>query len=492
MYTTGRSTIVRERFAVKCSPLHPLLVALAAALFGATAPRSALAAPQSGAPPGADLAGIVRSTARLKGSIGLSREARASMVVEPSVRRCAALLSTLSREEAAWIELEAAYATASPAADPVAHAHSALAMSSVRAGVSGIRLYQADVASHCERLPPSEEGLTDARALEVSGLARCGEALIVDEAVVLRLKSLPMGGAAASPMGLAVLRFLIPRLEHLPPVVFVVVDDRLRLSLPASGLMASVFSRRAFSGTEARLLSPATPGTSGMIVLPAASGLEDGPSLRQLVAVYASGLAVDRCVADAADGWGASDVAGQLGGFPGAGRLDARPTPSPLPVKWQRLGQRGNGGNIVPFAPFELYLMGLEGAEAVPPMTFSSTTFSSTTFSSTPRPCALNARDVQLPVDSLPDARALDVLLVVMTDLEVKGPEFTAFLAAQLRAFRGFVAAGPDRRVDRLNFFEATGGRGRLMAVSPRFRDGPCSRLNGAVSNRHGEHGLDL
>ena len=77
--------------------------------------------------------------------------------------------------------------------------------------------------------------------------------------------------------------------------------------------------------------------------------------------------------------WGASSVNGQLGGFDGDTLRCTSPADSPPPCTPEPSGRIGyttapfgpaaNGGDVVPYAPLELYLMGLApAAEVTPPL----------------------------------------------------------------------------------------------------------------------------
>lgn len=108
----------------------------------------------------------------------------------------------------------------------------------------------------------------------------------------------------------------------------------------------------------------------GVIILNGYSSILYGPFLHEFVHLFANILTGPVGEQSSVPGhWGVSSVGGQLGGW-GAGSL--------LDVgggQYQASGPRGgtfgsgvNNGNSVPYAPLELYLMGLIGPEGVPPV----------------------------------------------------------------------------------------------------------------------------
>jgi hypothetical protein len=106
-----------------------------------------------------------------------------------------------------------------------------------------------------------------------------------------------------------------------------------------------------------------------VLYLPNYLALTNGPSLHELMHRWGNYI-VD--VAEAPGHWGFSNVGGQLGGFTDGTLEDLGDgTFSAANATGGRFWPNSNGGNVIPYAPLELYLMGLLPPEAVPPLSFA-------------------------------------------------------------------------------------------------------------------------
>lgn len=119
----------------------------------------------------------------------------------------------------------------------------------------------------------------------------------------------------------------------------------------------------------------AFPDLRGVIVLGIDADQTNGPTLHETA--HAWGVFLDPKLGFGRDAdnnffshWGASGVFGQLGGFDPATLLCLAPsadaTETCTEVRTAAFGPGANSGDAVPYAPFELYLMGLLPASEIP------------------------------------------------------------------------------------------------------------------------------
>jgi hypothetical protein len=107
-----------------------------------------------------------------------------------------------------------------------------------------------------------------------------------------------------------------------------------------------------------------------VLYLPNYLAVTNGPSLHELMHRWGN-YVLD--VPEAPGHWGFSNVGGQLGGWADGTLVDLRDgTFRATSALGGRFWPNSNGGNIVPYAPLELYLMGLIPAGEVPPLTFAN------------------------------------------------------------------------------------------------------------------------
>ena len=203
----------------------------------------------------------------------------------------------------------------------------------------------------------------------------------------------------------------------------------------------------------------------------AGTDLRTAASLRALLRRVAPRWDVPGCPS-ARVGWGYSNVGGQLGGAArieavGAGRYRL------VPAKpGGRLGLAGNGGNSLPYAPIEQYLLGHRPLNSVGGLTFLRN----------PRPredglveadgqCMLDAARVRSLFGERPP-RSEPWTMGVLIVAEPQTP--ARLIDAQRRAAEAFMHPGPDDDPLLFNYFEATEGRGRLALTAPTPRRCPA------------------
>jgi hypothetical protein len=122
----------------------------------------------------------------------------------------------------------------------------------------------------------------------------------------------------------------------------------------------------------------------GTVVLVGLDALSQGPSLHEILHGYTGavqGTLRSLVPTTVPAHWGFSSVGGQLGGWssstlrPLADGLwqASRPDPQAAGLAQQQgwFGEVANGGNSVPYAPLELFLMGLLPAAQLPPVTYA-------------------------------------------------------------------------------------------------------------------------
>ncbi|MCB9540632.1 MAG: hypothetical protein H6704_30805 [Myxococcales bacterium] len=389
-------------------------------------------------------------------------EARARQRLDGAL--CASLAAAGRRVDAAWGRLAevhaqlAALSTRWPARQQRA-AEAQLVVAQQR------RLdaeHHAAWAAHCAGLPPTARPASPPPPVAAplcDGLVRYGPLLVVPEAP-------PRGGHGALPL----VRRLSARLEDAWDVLLLLAEPGVTAD---EADRASIVIERGIPGlgAPAPLASAHLPRWRALraaVVLDGAAGLRRGPSLRALLRADGGRVRPPDCGEAPPAGWGYADVAGQLGGATleplDDGRWRPRAPHGGAP------GWIGNGGNRAPYAPLELYLMGLVGPEAVGPVRFLGgvEALPDGTLRAekvcTLDGAALVARYGRRPLADGPLRLGVAVVGVGAGD--------TATLERHRRALAAFAAPGPDDDALLLNDFEATGGRARLRVVPPRARPG--------------------
>lgn len=194
------------------------------------------------------------------------------------------------------------------------------------------------------------------------------------------------------------------------------------------------------------------------------SSLRGGPSLHEIA--HAWGATLTQTVRQGH--WGFSGVGGQLGGWV-TGSLEQIE-----PGMYRGYGPTGrpfhtdaNGGNRLPYAPLELYMMGFLSPDSVPPIEVAEGAewadsldgrFTADTIRVFTIERLLEGRfPARMPshVDAPRHFRALYVVLS-------KAPLGAQVLDALAHDVEQFSLHGPDDRDDIYNFWEATGGRATM------------------------------
>ncbi len=413
---------------------------------------------------------VTLATGDVRGALALRAERAAAAERAPTPSNCRRLLEAADLLGRHRDRLDVAYADLAARAAPWPRRARAaeVAAATTRAAAAADRAWRAAWEARCVGLPPVAEpepapparvrSLCDdlrlhGRAVNVIGPAWADRALR------------PAGG-------LAVARRLARELEDDLDVLFVVLDGRRPED---GGHRSGVYLERGTAGLGAPAPTPpeALPGwrrLRSVVVLGGADGLRRGPSLRGLALAHAGRLTLPGCLPGPGAGWGWSDIGGQLGGAaPGSIEEVA-------PGRFRLRGLRGdpglvaNGGNSVPYAPLELYLMGLLPRQEVPAATFLRH----------PRPeadglvaadglCRLDAAALAVRFGERPlDPDPWRVGVAVVSDRPLDSAAMAQYRAEAI----AFTAEGPDDDPALLNFFEATGGRGRLALTAPRPRPG--------------------
>ncbi|MCB9545368.1 MAG: hypothetical protein H6706_05670 [Myxococcales bacterium] len=378
-------------------------------------------------------------------------DARHRLGVAPGPTACANVAEAGAALDAAWGRYLADLAGLAPLVGTDEQAATAATRRAAEAERLADQQHDQALARFCAALPATAEAPTPppAEATPVCGLVRQGELLVwVDAAPV------------TAGTGLAVAQHLAGRFADELDFLFVLVPG----IDGALAEQASAWFERGLPGlgAPARHAAGLLPGWRrllGAVVLDAATGLRAGPSLRGLARAFGNRWSLPGCSPTPGGGWGYADVGGQLGGFrllrrePG-GRWSA----APARVDGQP-GLVGNGGNSLPYAPVERYLLGLTPLDGLPSLTFLRD----------PRPdaggvaaagtCRLTPADIRARFGERPPHPAPYQVGVVLLTPTRPGPAEVARLRADALAF---TAPGPDDDPWLLNYFEATGGAGRL------------------------------
>lgn len=208
----------------------------------------------------------------------------------------------------------------------------------------------------------------------------------------------------------------------------------------------------------------ATRRLRSVVMLREVRNLRDGPSLHELAHHWGATLLPTVSFGH----WGLAGVGGQLGGW-APGSLEEIE-----PGLYRGYGPTGmvfhtvaNGGNRVPYAPLELYMMGFLAPDSVAPVevavggevvdelegTFTAESIQLMDMDEILR--GLGPRDPSW----LEAPRQFRVLYVVLT---AEAPLDVEELEALANDVREFARPEPDDRDDVFNFWEATGGRATL------------------------------
>lgn len=446
------------------SPLALAILLWAACARGEAPPTGGVSGAASGGDPATDSAGYPAARAAatdagrtLKARLHARDEAARRTWEHPDRERCAALAQAAVEVDAAWAEYVGQLERMAVAAiGHPRHAESARLAARTAAAERGADVrYTADWAAWCAALPATRP-VAHARA-EVE--ARCGHAWI-DRAVIRR------GARGAATIDHV--RWMAARFEDTLDFLFVIrLDTRV-----APDDAAHVWFERGGGGVGRAPWDPAhLPAwralRAAIVIDGIAADARTAPTLRALARTFAHRGAPADC-AQPHEGWGISDVGGQLGGGGGIALVaPGRYRVTPL-RPGGRLGIVGNGGNGLPYAPLEQHLLGHLPLSAVPVATLLRD----------PRPlgdgiyaargaCRLTGAEITRRFGARPVRQGpwrVGALLVA----DPATP--AAALRRQVTALEAFTRPGPDDDALLFNYFEATEGRGRLEWIAPTAR----------------------
>lgn len=397
--------------------------------------------------------GFQRAEARREAALAVGAVRGAVVARDDALRRadkapapatCAALATAASALDEAWdryLDALTHLATLADLQDAAAARSAAHTAEAERAADLAVARDWADV---CAGLPPVGATM---QAPEIKEESRCG--LTQYGAIIQREGPAPRPLPAG--FGLSQARWLAARAADALDFLVVVVPD----ADPLEAERALAVFDRGLPGLGA----PAThrpahlPGWRRLQAVVVVNDLRRGPSLRGLLRAFANRLDIPGCSPGPGGGWGHADVGGQLGG----GRL--RQSGS----AWRFIGVRpdgqagltGNGGNAIPFAPLELYLLGLLPLDEVPAVTFLRAPRPSGDRVEADGTCRLTATDLRARFGERPRALEPYRLGVLLVGPASASPTVMADALA-------FTHPGPDDDPFVLNYFEATGGLGRL------------------------------
>lgn len=221
------------------------------------------------------------------------------------------------------------------------------------------------------------------------------------------------------------------------------------------GIGKGLFNNSSLYGSAGKLEST--------VHLNALTGMRNGPSLHEFFHHWGNSLA--QFPTTYGSHWGASSVKGVLGGFDSNSLVDLGGG------SWQvaPFSEFTGAGNTTPFAPLELYLMGLIPAADVPDTkiainfaNYSQNTATTATFTAT---SISNKTSAQIVVDNgarIPDStnsqKSFKGLHVVLTKTPLANPLWARMDEDTHR----FSRASASGTAPLLNFWEATGGRATL------------------------------
>ena len=382
---------------------------------------------------------------------------------QPGPDACAALAETAVNLDAAWSRYVDALRGVETRARPFPdHAETArVAHKAAAAERTADVQHTARWSAWCAALPPRAAPPSTPRpvARQVCGVEHLG-------AVIVRRQTSIDAGEGAT---LRHTRWMATRFGDTLDLLAVVYMDGLPSPVDD---VAHVWIDRGTPGVGA---APFKPGhlprwrrlQAAIAIDGAQTDLRTAPTLRALVRRVGNRWAIPGCPTPH-EGWGVSNAGGQLGGgvaleTVAAGRFRLVPARAD-----GRLGRVGNGGNALPYAPVEQYLLGHRPLDAV----------SSLTFLRDPKPrddglidasgqCVLDAKQIRTLFGERPPRTTpwtMGVLIIATPDTPAH------LIDAQRRAAETFMRAGPDDDPLLFNYFEATEGRGRLTLTAPTAR----------------------
>ena len=248
------------------------------------------------------------------------------------------------------------------------------------------------------------------------------------------------------------------------------------------GIGKGLFDSTALYGSSGRL--------QGAIHLTSTDGLVGGPGLHEIAHNWANSMS---SVPSTVSGhWGYSNIGGQLGGWlPGSleslgeGQYCAK---NPRTGVYARFGSFANGGNCLPYSPFELYTMGLLSAGDVGHdikiandftwVVSSEGRFSASSITTRTMADVVTIDGVRVP-DHLTSQKHFRILYLVLTPNPLSTGEWAAF-DEDVHSF----SLDADNGVSLYNFWEATGGRATvgMDGLLQSIRGGPSAPIRGVSS----------
>lgn len=412
---------------------------------------------------------VARETGQVKGSLGAWYGARGALAERPGLDRCRALAARSAALDERLEGLSAAYERLAQLAPDrerrsVAESHRrAVALVAARARGDGSQWARWCAALQETQAVPRPRAEPPARLCE--GLTLSGDVMNLHGPGLTRRISAPGGG-------LNVARILSRCLRDRRPTQWMYVLALVSgAPLDDLGEQASVYVHRPIDGLGGRREAdlpasavPRWPALMGVVVLPE-DGLQHGPALQGLLKPYGNRLTLPGCSPQLGDRWGYADVGGQLGGgHPSSITAvgDGRYRVAPLGAG--PLGLAGNGGNGVPYAPIELYLMGLLPAREVGPVQMLKGARPEGEVVAAEGVCAVDGRGLVKRFGARPPGPTTwPVGVVIVSEAPLSGEA----LAEHRQRVDAFTRAGQDDDPRLYNFFEATGGRARLLPVTP-------------------------
>ncbi len=405
---------------------------------------------------------VQRATGRVKAALHRRDAAETGAVRLPTSEACAALDRAGGEVDAAWLGLQKAYdeiAESVAARRPVEADGIAQRQRQARRQRDLDAAHRAAWQTRCAGVAPVavvEPPPDDAPGRLCRALWRYGDLLNL---------VVPTGWARRPHAGLEIARRLSRHLTDELDVLLVLAHED-----PGPPRVFSVDRGLPGLGGPAPYRAGHLPRwrrLEGVVLLDATRGLREAPTLYGLARIHANRLPIEGCSPQLGGHWGYADVAGQLGG----GHLE--PT---VAGRWSFAGRRaGGGGDVVGYAPLELYLLGLADPAEVGAVRFLRESRAGARGEvKAEGVCTVDGQELVRRFGRRPRRDAPWRIGAVVVSSAPLDREAARRYRADLAAL---FAPGPDEDPDRLNFHEATGGRGRLSLIVPGARRAGCGKL---------------
>jgi len=343
---------------------------------------------------------------------------------------------------------------------------------------------QFEVAAPPSHAPPSEVGSGPDHTLLLDGAGRFAN-LVVDDSLYQTLHSVPIGREHAYMITgflyqhfLDVFDFVIFSLDRPPSIEGQTAYWRnFQVRPAAEGLGLSFRDTSAEAGSEGRLGS--------VILLRSPADLVHGVSLHEIMHNWGQRI----LPTDYASHWGRSSVNGVMGGWE-PGTLSQREG-GYYATSYSRPGGplmafREGGGNPIPFADLELYMMGLLPPDSVGPITVAvgadyvpgqGSAFTASGFEIYGIDRIISEHGPRIP--AYPEARtSFRAIFVVVSSSPLQAEEWNA----RSEDVKQFSMIGDDDNDRFLNFWEATGGRAMIRMDGLEMEVKSGTRSGGGVN----------